>query len=298
MKKFGLFLPVLSVIASPAMASNAANTTAMMSLLNSAKGGEVINLADGRYSLNLSNKVYASPVTVQGSAKAVFSPFAKINGVTNLTIKGVTFAGSPNQPDGTYLLKPENTTNLSLIGVHFAGVGQSMVGIYPKTGVNRNFLLDSCTVSNLADGLFLSNMNGALVNNCVFTGLGADTMKIMGGKNITISNNHVYGAIHNAYSHPDFLQLQGNNYNITVKYNLIENATQGIDNFGFDKGYTNQTIVVTYNTMKQANYPNFIGLNNLSGNSVVANNTVYKGTGGYPLIRTSGTVAVYGNVIK
>lgn len=272
-----------------------ANDAAMDAALLNAKGGEHFLLADGQYSLALANKAYTSEVVLEGGPGAVFSSFASVKAVTNLTIKGVTFQGKPGQIDGTYLLKPESTTNLKITGVHFSGVGQSMVAIYPKTGQNVNTTIDSSVFSNLADGAFFFGFKGLTVTNNEFYGLGADTMKVATSSSVLIGKNHVHDAIHNAGSHPDFLQLQGGNKDVTIEDNLIEGATQGIDNFGFST--TSQSnIVVRRNTHRQGSYPNFVGLFNVTGS--ITDNVVYKGTGGYPLIRYSGGITASNNQIK
>jgi len=271
-----------------------ANDAEMDAALNNAKGGEVFQLADGNYSLSLANKPYPAEVTIQGSANAVVSAFAYVSNVSNLTIKGVTFKGKAAQAQGTYLLKPENTVNLKLIGVHFMGIDQTMTGVYPKTGTNVGTVFDGVEVANLYDGLTLGSFKNLVVRNSDFHGLGADSMKVWNSSNVLIEKNHVHDARHAYKAHPDFVQLQSGNSDVTIQDNLIEGATQGIDNFGF--AVTPQTnIVVRRNTHIQANYPNFVGLNNVTGS--ITDNVIKQGTGGYPLIRYSGGISVSNNTI-
>lgn len=258
------------VVPVPPSGISITNQAALNLALAGAKGGEVFNLADGRYSLNLTGKRYAAPVTVRGGREVVFSPFAKLTDVANLTFSGVTFAGKAGMVSGQYLLLISNVCDLSFVDVAWAGADRSGTGIMQKSGTSCRISFSGGSTSALADGHTFQNIDGLTITGHQFFGQGADDVKLSGVRNAVISKSRFHGKNRLSGAHPDGIQFQGANDSVTIADNSFEGMMQGI--FG-DAAASVTNLTVERNRIN-VSYPRALSFAANSATGSVRGNTV------------------------
>lgn len=210
----------------PTAGTAVSGQTALLNALSGARGGEVFTLAAGNYSLSLSGKRWTNPVTVQGAA--VFKSYAKLDGVSGLILKGVTFTGDAGMVDGLYALEIANSDNVTLDGVKLAGVGQSGFGLFVRGNTVKAITIRNSDVGGFNFGLVIRGGQGWTIARNTFAQLGSDGIQIGGTSGTVIQDNELRGFMPKSGSHPDAIQLGYNNLAMKILRNVMQGSAQGL----------------------------------------------------------------------
>ena len=154
--------------------------------LSAAKGGEVLALATGAYSISLSSKAYASKVTItsQNASSPARLSFLSLRGVSNVTFKSLDIGRSlkaGENPTSVYMGKvTSGSSNITFDTVHVHG---SLDG-------NPN---------NDGQGLLIDQSKNVTVTNSQFEQLGRPMM-ITNSNGVTLAGNYVHNTTSGIYT--------------------------------------------------------------------------------------------------
>ena len=117
-----------------AITHNVANFNELMSALNGASGGDVIQLSSGSYGSVTVSKKYNGTVTITSEGgQAKFSSM-ELKNASNVTIDDVSFSG------GSHGLKVSGSSNIKVLNSDFSGLspGASFTNSSGVTVSNNN----------------------------------------------------------------------------------------------------------------------------------------------------------------
>lgn len=277
--------PTPTPIPTPTAGTAVANQTALLNALSGAKGGEVFTLAAGNYSLSLSGKRWTNPVTVQGAA--VFKSYAKLDGVSGLILKGVTFTGDAGMVDGLYALEIANSDNVTLDGVKLAGVGQSGFGLFVRGNTVKAITIRNAEITGLKFGLVIRGGQGWTIERNKFFALGSDGIQLGATSGTIIQDNDFRDFRPKSGDHPDAIQLGYNNLAMKILRNVMRGSAQGL----FADGSGTHQVDVVANDIA-VDFPNAFRITNATGTAsgnVIASPSAYKAVVMLSDIKSDGT---------
>lgn len=297
-----------------------ANPGSLGSVLQSAKGGDVIVLAPGSYSsIRLSNRTFDGRLVIDAGAATIQGMY--VNKVEGLEIRGGEFHVPPpamKASTGKLIygaaLRLDNVKNIVLTGLKVVGPGgppDATDGAFGegdgvKMYMGADVHVTASRFAGLKNGIALGRIDGFEVVRNVFAGLRSDGVNMGEVRNGLIQSNECRGTRIRNNEHPDCIQLYSRptsppTADIVIRNNRAEGPTQGIflgnhsrdgvDDGGFDR------ILIEDNDLNVA-FPNAIALTDGRA-SVVRNNKVQTFPGAqYPaVINIRGDVARCGNTV-
>jgi hypothetical protein len=223
--------------------------------------GATVRLPPGRQpAIAIKGEHFDPPVTIDATDAVVLG--LEITESSGIIWRG----GSIEAPSG------RGDQDKSLAG---RGTGPGYYGATVSRSTNITF--DNVTFTNAKTGMVTGRNNGLTIRNSRFDGMRSDGIDSVGNSNVLIENNHFFGttpivATGNRRDsgfidgdHPDVIQIWAPKdvplaTDITIRNNIIEGATQGINTFG-PKGDGFQRIIVENNQLS-IRYPAAISLIN------------------------------------
>lgn len=291
-----LAMPAISLAQSPSRYSGGIridNQAALDRALSSARGGETLTLTDGRYSLNVRDRHYSSTVTLQGGRGVEFG-ISHISGVSNFTVRGVTFRGVSGMTDGSYIIFPERCENVTLDNVLITGPDDSGFGIFIRTPC-KNFKLLNSELTNIKYGMVLWQGVDVLIKGNDFHHIRNDCIQLSGTYGVTIEDNIFRDSRPVNGDHADVVQMTGPTTDTTIRNNRASGDSQGFTSHSEKIFQTN--LVIENNDIAMVNYINAIRVLNASG--TIAGNRVrsHSSMRGHAVIKTGGKIKVTKNRI-
>jgi len=299
-----------------AYAGTISNQAALNAALASARGGEMLALAPGGYSVTLSAKSYASPVIITSAdpahrAKIGWFSLANVSNLTFLKVDITRKPKDPTRPNAENLGKINGGKGIAFDGVYFHGsldndARNDMVG--PNIGNVDGLRIVNSRFEQLMAGFRLGACKNVTVANNVVTALRSDGFNFAASTNVLIERNSFSNFQRNTTDHPDAIQFwtQGStrpSANITIRYNVVlpgaGNGMQGIflaDQVG-NLPYSN--VLIEKNLIVGLNMANGIFPSHVNGLTVRYNTVVSPVDDGNPVwirIDKATGVSVTGNI--
>ena len=293
------------------------SSSGLLTALMNAKGGETFLLADGvGYSVTLSSKGYASPVTIASAdpahrAKISWFSLANVGNLTFLNVDIARNAKDPANPNVENLGKINGGKNIVFDEVYFHGsldnnalndiIGPNIGGVDGLRIVNSRF-------EQLMAGFRIGGCNNVMIANNVATALRSDGFDFAASTNVLIERNSFSNFQRNSTDHPDAIQFwtQGStkpSTNITIRSNVVlpagGNGMQGIflaDQVG-NLPYSN--VLIEKNLIVGLNMANGIFPSHVNGLTVRYNTVVSPlddGNSVWIRVDKSTGVSVIGNI--
>jgi hypothetical protein len=278
----------------PKITSRVAGQGALDTALMRAKGGEVIGLAPGTYTLTLRNRPFPAMVTITSANPAQPATLSQIavSDVSNLTLTRLVISRvkKPGESvEGTYIGKIQGGRDIAIDTVYVHGsldsdtandiIGLNIGGVKNVRVVNNEF-------QQLGRGIQFGAVSGAVVANNKIHEMRSDGFDFAESDHLLIEGNHFSNTYRIKGDHPDAIQFWTRNTtrpstDITIRNNQIlqtdGHGTQGI--FMRDELLTMpyQRVTMENNLMVGSNMANGIWMDN--GRDVnVLNNTVLSRT--------------------
>lgn len=279
------------------------NTSAdLLKALQSAKGGDRIELAPGSYSgFTLKNVDYADTVTLTSQDpenRAVITGMVKLQGVGGLTIEGVDMLPPAPLPDHNNIVTIQGSHDIALVDMTVRGTLPSPDPVTGKAYPNfkgvmiqdsRDVALDGLDISQVQVGVFLNRTEGVSVRHSELHHIRTDGINFVESRDVVIENNYFHApqpkhGANGSADHPDFIQWWGvangkGIHNVAIRDNVMLQGegdfTQGIFGHAALKntnigGFTN--FEVTGNFL-QISHANGIVLGDVVG-GVIADNVL------------------------
>lgn len=191
------------------------SSTQLATALANAKGGETFALAAGNYTLSLSSKTFASPVTITSldSSKPANFDWVKLTDASNLTFKSVSIGRTLDptlDPTAQAMAKLVRASNITFdsVNVHGSmdnnalndGMGITVSGGSNVKVVNSNFtqLFRAVTFGATTD----ITLSGNTVK-----GVRSDGFDFVAVKRVLIENNLLTDFFRTSVDHPDAIQF-------------------------------------------------------------------------------------------
>ena len=263
--------------------------TALLNALSGARGGETFTLADGSYTLAITNRRFTAQVTLQGGRGAKFKAYGKITGSSGVTLKGVSFLGHAAMADAQWSVQIAASDNIIFDGVLIGGTDGTGYGLYVRTNDVKTITLRNSEVTKWKYGVKISGGTDWLIENNSIYGIASDGVQISNTNGAKILYNKFFGFTPCCGFHPDGTQMDGPNVNMTISYNSYRGKMQGPFYDGRLGPQTNLTAVgndirVTYpNAFRVPNATGFV-----SGNIVDGSEAEYNGQKVAPIVQFSG----------
>jgi VCBS repeat-containing protein len=256
--------------------------------LQSAHGGDTIQLAPGTYSRPvITNLSYSSSVTITSADP---SHQAVISGLMVNNSSGINFNNlqltTVGSTDPVYAFRVQDSSNLTFSNIHAGGdpsvVAYNQIAGFYITGSN-NVSINNSLFDHMSCGIVANNDSNVQITNDAFAYLNKGGVAMGGTSNVTIANNTFTDFQTQSSVHPDAIQLytQGMlsaSNNVSITGNDIErgngNAVQGIfvsDDTGGLMPYNNLTI--SNNTIVGGMWDSLY-LSSATGNVQINNNYV------------------------
>ncbi len=241
----------------------------LQSVMKTAKGGDTIMLADGKYGAVYINNDYTSKVTIraENAQKATFDKLT-IKGATNITVDGLQIHDGVGIEGGSAHIGVRNTTIDEIL--------------YCRN-VN-GLVVDNVDVSGGRFGMLLNSIQNFSVTNSTFGKVTEDVMRITGNSyNGVIENNVLADTIAKYPTHPDMLQMFAVNnvtpHDIVIRGNVFFDnpatgsvGAQGI--FMSDAGSGGYRNILIEDNLINVSSPNSIYVNGGQSNVVIKDNTL------------------------
>lgn len=218
-------------------ASFIADSTNIASVLQQARGGDLITLRGSFGGLKLHNLNFSKTVVISAWG-ATFSDTFELSNVQNLSIRGGSF-GSATQP----LLRNRaiavyNSSNIGFAHSTVTGNGDGL-GFFSRVATNLS-VTDS-RFSGLLLGIGFESVNGGTILNNRITKSISDGINIADSHFVTASGNQCSAGLPKPGAHPDCIQLwsiagRAVQSDITVTGNTAHGPTQGFTSFNPDAG--------------------------------------------------------------
>lgn len=296
---FTTTLALLSLADPSRAASLSATPQTLISILSSARGGDSIRLAPGKYENLLVNNIKFKPAVILDAENATFEKLT-IRNSRGLTISGGRFlVGKPtphprtSQPIYGQALRIDLSQNIRLAGFEVLGPGSATGGNEPFGDGYGIFVVGTTDIEvtkvhfeGLKSGIVFSRVQGFLIGANDFIGMRSDGIQVAESREGVIENNSCSGTRIRTNEHPDCIQLWSRptsppTADIIIRKNRAEGPTQGIalfnhirngvDDGGFDR------IVIEDNQLT-VGYPHAIALGGGRA-SIVRNNRVRTSAG-------------------
>jgi hypothetical protein len=240
-------------ISTSALAGSLNSSDALKEALQSAKGGETLELAPGNYGalvLNGNNggsNKYTKTVTIRSADPNNPATFASVNMVmvSNVTFADVTFdytyaAGEPDYYSPFYF---ESVTGLTLTSVTVDGDVANGTGTYADGfpyayGINctdcEDLTIENSSIQGFYRGIYIDT-----VKNLTFSGNDVSGMRAMGiglgavdGANIENNFFHAFKTNPDSPDHPDMIQMwtASTKYassDIRIHHNILDSGGSG-----------------------------------------------------------------------
>ena len=266
------------------------NSSALMGALSKAKGGDVIGLAPGNYSLELANKSFSGVVTITSAnpAKPANFTWVKLQKVSNLTFARLEMSRSAEPGEnleGASVVKVTGGTNVTFDSVYVHGsmddnARNDIVG-FSINWTDKTRVINSEFTQLGRGGVFGGVTNAIIANNRVH-GVRSDGFDFNAAQNVLIDGNIITNFQRIPKDHPDGIQFWTNrtprpSIDIVIRNNQIIQGegygSQGI--FMRDEGLTMpyERIKIENNLIVGSNMANGIYVDNGIDITVV-NNTV------------------------
>lgn len=202
--------------------------------LGAARGGEVIELAPGRYQDLVVKKTdraaYKTMVTVQAAdprSPPVFTKPIILHGAGNLTLKGLHFALSGNSVAHQPLLRLYGGQNIHLVGNRFEGV-RSQDGHYGYGVIAADidgFRIEDNRFMKLNRAVAAARINGFRARANDMRDIGHDGFSLAAIDGGEITANLIEDFFPREKYHPDGIQFHANGQvasrNLLIQHNLI-----------------------------------------------------------------------------
>jgi hypothetical protein len=268
------------------------SSTGLLTALMNAKGGETFTLAPGSYSITLSSKSYAAPVTITSAdlSKPAVIGWLKLTNVSQIAFRHVEIARKAANPIVTEALKEtlakvSGGSNITLDYVHFHGsldgdATNDVSGI-AISGVSNLSITNSEFQETMRALQLGANTNVLIAHNDVHN-VRSDGFDLAQCSRVTIDGNWFHDFDRGSADHPDAIQFwtQGTtrpSTDIVIINNRIETrggtGMQGIflaDQVG---NLPYERVRVENNIVIGKNMPNGIFPSHVNG-LTVRNNTV------------------------
>lgn len=274
----------------PKVTQRVSGQSAFNSALARAKGGEVIGLAPGTYEVDISNRAFATPVTITSASPGQPATLRslRIEEVSNLTITRVVISrnkGSAELTEGRYIGKIGGSRNITLDTVYVHGSldddpSNDIIGL--NIGGGKNIKLINSEFQQLGRGAQLAALSGAVVANNKVHEMRSDGFNFAQSDHLLIEGNHFSNTKRIKGDHPDAIQFwtlrtKRPSTDIIIRNNQIiqgkGHGTQGIflkDEMG---NMPYERVTIENNLMVGGNMAN--GIYMLNGKDVnLINNTV------------------------
>lgn len=281
--------PVPAPVPPPSAGVAISGQTALLNALSGAKGGETFTLADGSYTLAITNKRFTTPVTLQGGRGARFGAYGKITGSSGVTIKGVTFLGHAGMADAQWSIQIAASDTITFDTVLIGGTDGTGYGLYVRTGDVKAITLRNSEIAKFKYGVVIAGGTGWLIEGNSFHTITSDGIQISNSSGAKILRNRFFNFTPCCGFHPDGTQMSGPNVNMTISFNHYRGKMQGPFYDGRLGPQTNLTAVgndirVTYpNAFRVPNATGFV-----SGNVVDGSDATYDGRKVVPIVQFSG----------
>ncbi len=235
---YSVLAAVLCAAANNAQAATLTATSVnLKSVFASAAAGDTIRLSGDFGSLNLSNRNFASTVTIDAT-QARFNDSLSIYNVTNLKIYGGTFGSATTATRNARAIGIFDSNNIILhknnvIG-NAGGMGITMQNVSQGSIVSGTF-------TDLKLGLGVTSSRDLKISSNLFDRMTSDGVNIAGSYRVVASYNTCSNTNPGLGFHPDCIQLWSIagtpvQSDITIAKNTATGATQGFTSFDPDKG--------------------------------------------------------------
>ena len=225
---------------------NVLNASQLQAALASAVGGDKIIVAAGNYgSVSISNRNYASNVTIQA---ATFSNPAHFDGLFVSNSKNLTFSGldlgrtlGPAEPEYTQLNWVSNSSNIKFSGVTIHGsrdndptndgVGLQLTNV-------TNFNINNSKFTELYRGVAMQKSANVTIQSSDFTTIRSDGVVVAAVDGIVLDKNLFSDFRPIIPDHADAIQFWNTGQtkgssNITIKNNvLMQGGFSGVEGTG------------------------------------------------------------------
>ncbi|MGI4878854.1 MAG: PEPxxWA-CTERM sorting domain-containing protein [Janthinobacterium lividum] len=228
-----------AVLSAASASAKTVNATAanFVAVFAAATPGEVIRLS-GRFGLtSLTNKTWATPVTIDARA-ATFTDTLAIKNVSGLNVIGGQYGSTTGATRYNKAVLVYNGSNVSFTKAAFVGANTGQGIVFVGTAGAK---VTNSSFTHLGGGLGLTSVTGATITGNVSIYSMSDGFDIAGSHNVGISNNSCSSGTPAAGAHPDCVQLwsiagQAPQSDITISRNVASGATQGFTSFDAAQG--------------------------------------------------------------
>ena len=236
---------LLAVAATSANATQYTATSAtFQSVMAKVSGGDTVKLVGSFGETKLTNKNFASLVTIDASA-ASFS-----NALVLTSVSNVNFIGGHYGSDTA--LSAYNKAVAVFGGTDVSFTNPNVTGFYTGQGIaftgTTNAAVTGAVLTKLQAGIVFSGVTGGTISNSKSIGAVSDGFDIVDSSHIDIGNNSCTGGTPTVGAHPDCVQMFSSSgaaplTQINIHNNVASGNTQGFDNFGSTAGDSYISIV-------------------------------------------------------
>jgi hypothetical protein len=278
----------------PKVTLRVASQGALDAALIRAKGGEVIGLAPGPYSVDLRNRPFPATVTLTSAdpSKPATLKSIKFSSVSNFTFSQLIIARTlmPGEPtEGNYIGKVEGGRDITFDAVYIHGSldkepSNDLIGL--NVGGVKNARVINSEFQQLGRGAQFGALSGAVIANNKVHEMRSDGFDFAQSDNVLIDGNHFSNTKRIKTDHPDGIQFWTTrttrpSTDITIRNNQIlqgdGDGTQGIFMRDEQETLPYQRITIENNLMVGSNMANGIVI--MHGKDVnILNNTILSRT--------------------
>ncbi len=299
---------------------NVTNATQLQSALSQAAGGDKIMLAAGNYgSVTISNKNYASQVTI---AAAPGAGQVHLDGLFVSSSKNLSFAGldlgrplTIGQAEWQQLNWVRNSTNIKMddMTVHGSIDGDpTNDGVGISVSDTAGFSITNSSFEELFRGVALQRSSNVTVRGNNIENMRSDGIVVAAVDGLVVDNNRFADFRPILPDHADFIQfwntgMTKGSSNITIKNNVMmqeffsgvsQTGVQGIF-MGDPLAYGYKNVLIQNNVLWSSDAYHGIAVNGGEGVQIVNNTVVSKSNDGeqfWILVENTNAVTVQGNV--
>ena len=236
--KFVMALAMASGGALPAQAAIYQATAAnLVSIFNTAQGGDTIVVSGSIGSVALQGRSFLSTVTIDATL-ASFSDTVTIKDVSRLKVIGGTFGSLTQDTRAGRAVAIYRGRNITFSKSSFIGNG---TGVGLSTSGTTNVLVASSIFKGMKTGIGIGSSSRVKLNSNRFNAMTSDGINIADSHFVTASGNRCSGTVASENAHPDCIQLWsvfGNpvQSDIALLRNNVHGATQGLTSFNSQDG--------------------------------------------------------------
>lgn len=219
---------------SKTVTATAANFT---SVYNTLVGGDKLVLSGTFAGVSVSNKAFASKVTIDARA-ATFTSLVRVMNVNNITWMGGKFLIPDTDVNYTKAITVSTATNIVFTGLSIVGhdTGQGV-----QIGSGKNISILNSRFERLRVGVAMQGVTGGTISGNISRASSNDGFDIADSHKIKVTHNTCSGTAPSVGAHADCVQLwsiKGNvpNSDIMIADNTATGATQGFTSFNGSAG--------------------------------------------------------------